>query len=473
MDINQKIVSIDHLSHGPATILCHGVFDVLHAGHLAYFHSAKRYGKRLVVSVTSDRYVNKGPGRPYFPSFVRAQMLAALDVVDLVVINDSPTAIPIIEKLKPSFYVKGPDYKNKAQDITGEIYNEERAVETNGGRLAFTEDETFSASHILNRFFIGWSDEQLRVIDYIKRLGGEGAVLGAIDSLSRLNVTVIGEPITDTYRFCSPEGLSSKSPSISARFGYEENYQGGAIAIERHLKELVNSVRFIEPEMPVPQKIRYISIDKAQRIFEVTHLPHDNWEMKEPQRFVDRMLTSCKESEVAIVADFGHGLFKGPVLNALWDISPKCFVGLNVQTNSSNFGFNLIRKHRRFEYLAMDLRELRLNSHDREGNPDTLAQDLNRLVNRPIALTLGAGGASLYLKHVKHHSPAFSDVVIDATGAGDAFFALSTCLTKMQVDPVIVLFLSNVFAGLKTKIIGNKFPVTKASLVKAVTAILK
>ena len=48
------------------TVLCHGVFDVLHAGHLAYFEEAKKYGDRLIVSITTDRHVNKGPGRPYF-----------------------------------------------------------------------------------------------------------------------------------------------------------------------------------------------------------------------------------------------------------------------------------------------------------------------------------------------------------------------------------------------------------------------
>src|SRR5438045_167449 len=59
-------------------VLCHGVFDVLHAGHLAYFKSAKKFGDLLVVTVTSDPYVNKGPGRPYFNSSIRANMLAAL-----------------------------------------------------------------------------------------------------------------------------------------------------------------------------------------------------------------------------------------------------------------------------------------------------------------------------------------------------------------------------------------------------------
>src|SRR5580692_10159440 len=69
---------------------CHGVFDVLHAGHLAYFESAKRSGDILVVTVTADNFVNKGPGRPYFPGQVRMEMLAALSTVDYVSLSRHP-----------------------------------------------------------------------------------------------------------------------------------------------------------------------------------------------------------------------------------------------------------------------------------------------------------------------------------------------------------------------------------------------
>ncbi len=111
----------------------HGVFDVLHAGHLAYFHSAKSFGDLLVVTITTDRFVNKGPGRPYFTDKVRAMMIAALEDVDFVAISDHPLAVNSIDTLKPHFYVKGPDYRDKTKDVTGGIYQEEAAVEKHGG----------------------------------------------------------------------------------------------------------------------------------------------------------------------------------------------------------------------------------------------------------------------------------------------------------------------------------------------------
>ena len=454
-------------------VLVHGCFDILHHGHLAHLRAAKSFGNYLVVSVTSDRFVNKGPGRPYFNSTQRMAMLGALDLVDEVILSDSPTAINSINLVKPNFYVKGPDYKDRTKDVTGEIYNEEAAVKSHGGQLVFTDDETFSSSLILNRFFMNWTDDQLRVIDKVKALGGLSAIEKLFDALSKEKVLVVGEPITDVYRFCTPENISSKSPSISARFQYEEKYFGGAWAITAHLKDFVEYVGLLYPGgMKIPEKVRYISLDKSQRIFEVTDMESDCWINPDEEYFNGLVLERASRSDICILADFGHRLFEGSLLSELNQI--KCFVGLNVQTNSSNYGFNLFRKHRRFDLLSLDTREARLASHDRVSDPLTVARRLkNELTGRHLALTIGSGGAWLFTRGQECHSPAFSDSVIDATGAGDAFFALATCLVKVGADPHQVLFLSNVFAGLKTRIIGNKTAVSKASLLKAVASILK
>ena len=101
--------------------MCHGVFDVVHFGHVSHFKAAKKSGDILVVSITEDKFVNKGPGKPIFNSKIRAEFLSNLSCVDYVIINNSKTSISLIKKLKPNFYVKGLDYKNNNKDITGEI----------------------------------------------------------------------------------------------------------------------------------------------------------------------------------------------------------------------------------------------------------------------------------------------------------------------------------------------------------------
>ena len=87
-------------------ILCHGVFDLLHIGHIKHFQKAKKFGDFLVVSITVDRYVNKGNNRPLFNEDLRAEAIAALNVVDAVCLSHFPSAVNIINIVKPNFYFK-------------------------------------------------------------------------------------------------------------------------------------------------------------------------------------------------------------------------------------------------------------------------------------------------------------------------------------------------------------------------------
>lgn len=481
---------------------CHGVFDVLHAGHLAYFESAKKLADILVVTVTEDKHVNKGPGRPHFNTTIRKNMIAALGVVDYVASSEFPTAVNIIKTLKPHYYVKGPDYKEKGTDPTGAIFQEEQAVESVGGKLAFTDDETHSSSKLINEFFNTWSEDQQAWIDKVKAAGGLGLIEDTLNKLDQLDVQVIGEPIVDSYIFCKPENISSKSPSISAKYLYEESYTGGSLAIAKHLSGFTKSVALITahggepyfkklladsfdpnieliaqeiPGIPTPNKTRYLTDDNKQRMFEITNLRADQWFKHSPVEFCHLMEKRSKFPGATIVADFGHGLFEGAVLEKM--SSFQGFVALNVQTNSSNFGFNPFKKHKRFSYLSIDLKEARVAYHDRFTSDEQLTQRIKQDLGRETAfsVTLGHNGSRFSPMGASEDIlvPAYADGVVDTIGAGDAYFALTSVLVKMDAPHVIIPFLGNIFAGLKTKIIGNKFPVTKAQLLKAATAMLK
>ena len=135
-----------------AVVHCHGVFDLLHVGHIRYLRAAAALGDILVVTVTPDEFVNKGPHRPAFTAELRAEHLAALDCVDWVAVNRWPTAIEPITILKPDLYAKGSEYRNEAGDVSGAITKEREAVEAVGGQLVFTDDLVFSSSNLLNRF---------------------------------------------------------------------------------------------------------------------------------------------------------------------------------------------------------------------------------------------------------------------------------------------------------------------------------
>ena len=148
-ELNQIIADLK--STGKKIVHCHGVFDLLHIGHIKHFAQAKGLGDVLIVSITADQFVNKGPNRPAFSDQYRIEAVAALDAVDYVVLSKKPTAVKMIEALRPNIYCKGQDYLNKENDTSGEIRNEISAVKKIGGKIVHTKDITFSSSNLINK----------------------------------------------------------------------------------------------------------------------------------------------------------------------------------------------------------------------------------------------------------------------------------------------------------------------------------
>src|SRR6185312_315264 len=217
-EAHEKVRSIEELgdiarsaqARGLKVALCHGVFDVVHLGHIRHIQAARREGDVVIVTITADRHVNKGPGRPVFAENMRAEMLATLSTVDWVGISQSPSAEQIIEIIRPDIYVKGSDYANSEDDVTGKINAERDAVERHGGRLTFTREVTFSSSSLVNQYFDIY-DPPLR--DYLKKVrdgGGASRLLGLIDKIQDMHVVLVGDTIIDEYQYVSALGKSSK-----------------------------------------------------------------------------------------------------------------------------------------------------------------------------------------------------------------------------------------------------------------------
>jgi len=124
-----KILKIEKLaeelreikSSGRKVVLCHGCFDLMHPGHIKHFQAAKKMGDVLVVTVTPDKFVDKGPGRPAFNEDVRMESIAALECVDFVAINRWPAPMETIKLLRPDIYVKGQEYE--LDDVRVDVYS--------------------------------------------------------------------------------------------------------------------------------------------------------------------------------------------------------------------------------------------------------------------------------------------------------------------------------------------------------------
>lgn len=137
---------------GNKIVHCHGCFDLMHPGHIKYFQAAKKMGDILVVTVTPDVYVDKGPGRPIFNQHLRANSIAALECVDYVAINKWPTAEKTLRLLKPDVYVKGQEFEN-LEDKTGKIQKEYEVIKKIGAEIKFTHEIVFSSTELLNKYF--------------------------------------------------------------------------------------------------------------------------------------------------------------------------------------------------------------------------------------------------------------------------------------------------------------------------------
>jgi rfaE bifunctional protein nucleotidyltransferase chain/domain len=149
-ELKERIVREKNL--GKKIVHCHGVYDLLHIGHIKNFFSAKKNGDFLVVSITADKFVNKGPGRPIFNQDLRAEFISSLSMVDVVYINHNPTAINAIKIIKPDIYFKGPDYKSSKLDRTRNILKEIRTVKKFNGIFKYSTDIVFSSSNLINNY---------------------------------------------------------------------------------------------------------------------------------------------------------------------------------------------------------------------------------------------------------------------------------------------------------------------------------
>jgi rfaE bifunctional protein nucleotidyltransferase chain/domain len=150
------LIRVEQLN-GKVVGLCHGCFDILHVGHLRHFSSARKQCDFLVVSVTPDRFINKGPNRPVFPADQRAEMIAGLVASECVVINEWDTAVPLLKLLRPDIFFKGQEYETDALKVNPAFLLEAATIKSIGGTVKFTYEWTSSSSSAIKKI----QDKQL------------------------------------------------------------------------------------------------------------------------------------------------------------------------------------------------------------------------------------------------------------------------------------------------------------------------
>tara|TARA_B110000971_G_scaffold216158_1_gene250737 strand:- start:1909 stop:3432 length:1524 start_codon:yes stop_codon:yes gene_type:complete len=507
--MSKKIIELEDLkkiikklkNNKKKIVLCHGVFDLLHVGHIKYFEEAKLNGDKLIVSVTSDEYVNKGPNRPAFNSHQRLEAIQALEVVDYVVLSKFSTAINIIKEIKPDVYCKGPDYKDSKKDITGEIKNEIKNVKLIGGKTIFTSGATFSSSKLINQLENQYSSNRKSALSLVKKNFSFDQIKNFVDDFKKIKVLVIGEIIIDQYIFCEALGKSGKEPVIVMKDIKTEQYLGGAGAISRHLssfckkisllsmigekkeylkdikKDLPSNVSFnyiTKNNSPTIFKKRYLDFLSLRKIIGVDSLNDDSLNEKDEKLFNKFLRTNIPKHDLVVVSDYGHGLISNKSAKLICKFSK--YVALNAQINAANIGYHSMSKYQNIDCLIVNEKELRHEMRDKKNTIEPMIKKFSKKQNiKNIIVTQGVTGSLLYDKKKNQftHCEAFAKTAIDKVGAGDTMLSLIALFLKLNINKNLSMFVSSLGAAESVKNIGNKVALSKTKVLKAISHLLK
>ncbi len=498
-DLKKKINSLR--KKGKKIVHCHGTYDLLHLGHIKHLTNAKKYGDILIVTITADKFINKGPGRPYFKSRQRAESISSLQSVDYVLINHDFTATKIIKYLRPDFYCKGPDYINQKNDVTKEIKNEIKAIKKVGGKIVFTKDETFSSSNLINKFSDLYSKKTIEVIKKIRNQYNLGKIKSLIDSFKNLKILVIGEIIIDEYIFCESLGKSGKEPVLTFKNLESERSLGGSAAISRHLagfckkvtllsmigekSENLNEIKKGMPtnvnlkllkkkNSPTIIKKRFVDKISLSKILGVYSINDDLISKAQEDDLLAKIKSLLKEHDMIIVADYGHGFLTKEAANLI--TKSKKFVALNAQINSANIGYKTMKNYKNLDFVVINQREIQHELRDKHSKVEILMKKLaTDLKIKNLVVTRGVDGAILYNSYQKkfNYSDAFTKNTIDKIGAGDSMLAIISMFLKTNCSNDLSLLAGSLAATQSTQTLANKEVVNKINLIKGLEHILK
>ena len=508
-EFNQELKSLEELSgilakqksSGKKIVQCHGVFDLLHIGHIRHFEQAKALGDVLVVTITPDHFVNKGPSRPAFGEQLRAEAVLALDCVDYVAVNKWAQADQAIKLLAPDFYVKGQDYKNFEDDLTGGILDEQEAVHSVGGQIAFTDDITFSSSNLINRH-MPVLPEKLSdyLVGFSSKYRGKD-VLSYLDGAQSLKVLVLGETIIDEYVYCDTLGKAGKEPVLVTRQVESERFAGGVVAVANHISAFCNHPTLLtfvgdndsddefvssklDPNVAkkfLPMfngastivKRRYVESYPFQKLFEV-------YQMQDGENVPEESTLLCGELEkllpnydAVIVTDYGHGMLGPDAVRLLSDKAK--FLAVNTQVNAGNLGFNTVSKYPRADFICVSETEIRLEARSKRRPLEEIVLETSELLScSNIIITRGVHGCLCYSKRDGFFEvPAFGAKVVDRIGAGDAVFAIAALNVAQNAPIELGGFVGNAVGAEAVASVGHRDSTHKISLYRHIETLLK
>ena len=477
-------------------ILCHGVFDIVHPGHIRHLTYAKSQCDILVVSCTSDKFIDKGVYRPHIPQKMRALNLAALEMVDFVLIDDNKKPLNLLNKLKPDFFAKGFEYTSKG--LPQATQEEKNVIDRYGGKLIFTPgDIVYSSTKFLNYSPPNLDLEKLDLIMKTNQISFD-ELISIVKKLNTLSVHVLGDSIVDTYTRTNFIGGQTKTPTFSVLYDKEENYVGGAAIVALHLKAAgakvsftslvsndkkgkfvkdqlkknkITSTFFEEKNRPTTNKNTFISSN--YRLLKVDTLSNAPITEETLEKILKNIRKS--KSDIVVYSDFRHGIFNPSSITKLLNAIPKKIFKVGDSQVASRWGN--ITQFRNFDLITPNEREARFSLADQDSTVGKLAGLLlERTKYKNLILKLGSRGVFCngYVKN--KYSPfsigAFAKNVVDPVGSGDALLAYSSLVLKKSKSLIKSSIIGSFAAACECESEGN-IPVSYKNIVDKIKEIQK
>jgi rfaE bifunctional protein kinase chain/domain len=479
-------------------IMCHGAFDLVHPGHIRHLLYAKSKADILVASLTCDAWIQKSEFRPFVPQDLRAMNLAALEVVDFVIVDQNPTPIENIKFLQPDYFAKGYEYREGR--VPPKTQEEIDTLATYGGEMIFTPgDVVFSSSKFIERCKPKLLTEKLATLMDSEKVTF-GTLRKALEQFQSLRAHVIGDTIVDSYIYCMPISTgASKTPTLSIRFERQVDYAGGAAVVAKHLRAAGAEVLFstvlgnddmkdfilkemakcgiecrpvIDPTRVTTQKTAFIA--NSYRVLKYDRVDNRPVVGKALDELQATYATS--KADGFVFSDFRHGIFNRVTIPELTDQLPRGALRVADSQVASRWG-NIL-EFKGFDLITPNEREARFALADQDSVIRPLALELYQQAQcKLLILKLGERGTITYRwasddVRAFFTLDSFAENVVDPVGAGDALLAYATLALMAGQGPVVASILGGIAAGVACEHDGN-WQVTPLEILERIESLEK
>jgi len=495
MNINPFINKIKFLKKNKKKIgLCHGVFDVIHIGHISHFEYAKKKCDFLIVSVTTDKFVNKGKDRPIFSIKERTNLLKKIKDIDLVISSNFESALQNISLIKPDFYFKDKEYQNG--DLTGNIVKEKKKVEQFGGKIVFTKLKKYSSSNIVNS--LNFNNENKKNKNFHVKIKKDILLKTVLNS--NLKPLIIGEGIIDHYVFTSGLGKSGKESILTVSKEDDRKYFGGSIAIAKNFSSFSKEVglifdygddkktlNFVKQNnekninlLPLKKtgcqfnrKIKLLDSATKNKILGIYDLKDRPLSKSEETKLFNLVKKNIRRYDFIVISDYDHGLINKNLFNKLKEFKKPIIA--TSQLNASNVAYHDLLKLNGSDLLIINSNELK-SFYKRKyiKNNNIVKMSKYFLKNsryKNMIVTIGKDGSYFFSRKEFYHFPAMvKNEEGDKIGSGDTFLVCAALGFIKKLHPLGILCLGSVSAKINLLSFANDNNITKKNILDVINS---